>query len=44
MLNPQIATYVQNGELICFGLSEHIVEERLPEWNNRAVADARMVS
>jgi len=27
-LNPQTSDYVQNGELICFGVSEHIIEER----------------
>lgn len=44
MVNPQISGYVQDGELICFGLSEQVVEERLPEWNARAVADFKMVS
>lgn len=39
-----MSDYVQNGELICFGLSEHVVEEHMPEWNARAIADFKMVS
>ena len=29
-LNPQKPEYVQNNELICFGVSEHTLEENIP--------------
>jgi len=38
-LNPQTSEYVQNGELICFGISEHVLEEQLPNWSPQAQND-----
>jgi len=42
-VNPQFSEYVQDGELICFGISEHIAEERLPEWTPQAISEMKMV-
>jgi hypothetical protein len=35
-VNPQKAEYVQNNELICFGMSEHNLEELMPTWTPQA--------
>ncbi len=35
-VNPQKAEYVQNNELICFGMSEHNLEEIMPTWTPQA--------
>ena len=43
-MNPQFSEYVQDGNLICFGISEHLGEERLPEWTEKAKNDMKMVS
>lgn len=43
-LNPQFSEYVQDGNLICFGISEHLSDERLPEWTEKAKAEIGMVS
>jgi hypothetical protein len=42
-VNPQFSEYVQDGKLICFGLSEHISEERLPEWTDKVKSEMRAV-
>ena len=38
-MNPQISDYVQNGELLCFGVSEHVMDERKFEWSPKAAHD-----
>jgi hypothetical protein len=43
-VNPQIAEYVQNGELICFGVSDHTVAERSLMWTDKAAHDLSIVS
>ena len=43
-VNPQIAEYVQNGELICFGVSDHTVAERSLMWADKAAHDLSIVS
>ena len=43
-LNPQFSEYVQDGQLICFGISEHLSEERLPEWTDKAISEFKTVS
>ena len=43
-INPQIATYVQNNELICFGLSEHTVEEAHSLWTDKAKKELAIVA
>jgi hypothetical protein len=35
-VNPQVAEYVQNNDMICFGLSEHTIEESMPTWTPEA--------
>jgi hypothetical protein len=40
-VNPQFSEYVQDGHLICFGISEHLCEERLPEWTDKAVGEMK---
>ena len=42
-LNPQKPEYVQNNELICFGVSEHTLEENIPQWNEKAISDFNIV-
>ena len=37
--NYQKTDYAQNGELMCFGLSEHSLTERLPVWSEKAKKD-----
>lgn len=36
MVNYQVTDYVQDNDLICFGLSSHEVKEWLPEWTPQA--------
>jgi hypothetical protein len=43
-VNPQTSDYVANNELICFGLSEHNLEERMPTWTALAQQDLAVVS
>ena len=43
-LNPQKPEYVQNNELVCFGVSEHTLEENIPQWNEKALTDFHIVS
>ena len=43
-MNPQRSTYVQNNELICFGISEHVLEENIPQWSEKAKHDLEIVS
>lgn len=44
MLNYQVTDYVQNNDLICFGLSSHDVEEWLPSWTPKAQKDIEILS
>lgn len=37
--NIQRTDYAENGELICFGLSEHTLSEHLPRWSDKAKED-----
>jgi hypothetical protein len=39
MVNYQVTTYVENNELICFGLSSHEVKEWVPTWEPKAQHD-----
>ena len=43
-INPQTSSYVQNNELICFGLSEHTLEETQPLWTPQAKKDLAILS
>jgi len=43
MVNYQVADYVENNELICFGLSQHDVEEWLPKWTPKAIQEISIV-
>jgi hypothetical protein len=43
-VNPQISSYVQNNELICFGLSEHTVEEHQSIWTPEAKKDLSILA
>jgi hypothetical protein len=43
-VNPQTAEYVANNDLICFGVSEHILEENMPSWTDQAVKDLNVVN
>ena len=36
--------YIENNELICFGLSSHEVEEWLPKWTPKAQHDINVLS
>ena len=38
-INFQATEYSSNGELICFGLSEHILEEEMPHLTEKAARD-----
>lgn len=42
-INPQVADYVQDGDLVCFGVSEHILEERQFEWTAKARHDVELL-
>ena len=39
MLHYQKLDYVEGGDLICFGISEHETKEAVLEWSDRAKAD-----
>ena len=39
MVNCQIPDYVQDNDLVCFGLSSHEVEEWMPSWTPKAQKD-----
>eukprot|EP00356_Strombidium_inclinatum_P003628 CAMPEP_0170485220 /NCGR_PEP_ID=MMETSP0208-20121228/4533_1 /TAXON_ID=197538 /ORGANISM="Strombidium inclinatum, Strain S3" /LENGTH=209 /DNA_ID=CAMNT_0010758801 /DNA_START=40 /DNA_END=667 /DNA_ORIENTATION=+ len=39
MVNYQVTDYVENNDLVCFGLSSHEVEEWLPGWTPTAQRD-----
>ena len=43
-INYQQPEYVQNNDLICFGLSSHEVEEMQPTWTPKALHDLHIVS
>ena len=42
-VNPQTQDYVQDGELVCFGVSEHILEEKQFEWTPKARRDQELL-
>merc|ERR1712051_584630 len=42
-INAQVSDYVQDGELICFGVSEHTLEERKFEWTPKAIHDGNVL-
>lgn len=42
-LNPQTQDYVQNGELICFGVSEHLLEENKFQFTPKAMAEINIL-
>jgi hypothetical protein len=44
MVNYQVTDYVENNDLICFGLSSHEVEEWLPEWTPKAQRDLEILA
>lgn len=44
MLNYQVTDYVQDNDLICFGLSSHEIEEWLPSWTPKAQKDIDILS
>ena len=39
MVNYQVTDYVQDNDLVCFGISSHEVEELLPSWTPKAQHD-----
>lgn len=44
MVNYQVTDYVENNELICFGLSAHEVKEWIPEWTPKAQKELDILS
>ena len=42
-INYQQPEYIQNNDLICFGLSSHDVEEWLQNWTPKAEKDLAIV-
>lgn len=42
-MNIQRTDYAENGELLCFGLSEHSLSEHLPRWSEKAKEDLEHV-
>jgi hypothetical protein len=42
-LNYQMTDYVLNNELICFGLSEHQIEEEMPKYSEKAAKHISLV-
>ena len=44
MVNNQVTDYAENGELICFGLSSHEIEEWQPGWSDNAKKDLEILS
>lgn len=43
-MNIQKTEYAENGERICFGLSEHALTEMLPKLSDKAEADLKLLS
>mgnify|MGYP006889531406 CR=1 FL=1 len=43
MVNYQVTDYVENNDLICFGLSSHEVEEWMPKWTPKALREIEIV-
>ena len=41
--NYQRTDYAQNGELLCFGLSEHSLTEHLPRLSEKAKKDLDLI-
>ncbi len=35
-VHPQRPEYVEDGELVCFGIAEHSLEEIMPTWTPQA--------
>ena len=44
MVNYQVTDYVENNELIAFGLSTHEMEEWLPSWTPKAKHDIAILA
>ena len=44
MVNYQVSEYVQDNDLVCFGLSSHDVEEWTPHWTNQAQKDLDIIA
>lgn len=42
-MNYQKTEYAQNGEKLCFGLSEHSLTENLPQWSEKAQKDINLL-
>ena len=42
-MNYQRTEYSQNGELLCFGLSEHDLTEMMPKWSETAQKDINLL-
>lgn len=42
-MNYQKTDYAQNGELLCFGLSEHSLTEHLPKFSEKALKDIKVI-
>lgn len=42
-MNIQKTEYAQNGELLCFGLSEHSLTEHLPTFSEKAMRDIKLL-
>jgi len=43
-INYQKTDYAQNGELLCFGLSEHTLSENTPRFSEKAQKDLEVIS
>jgi hypothetical protein len=43
-VNFQQSEYIQDGEVICFGVSEHIFEETKHKWSEQAEKDLNTLS
>jgi len=43
-MNIQKTDYSENGELLCFGLSEHALSEMLPKFSEKAQKDISLVA
>ena len=43
-LNYQTTEYIEDGEVVCFGLSEHVMEENLPSWTPKAEKDINVLA
>jgi len=44
MVNYQVTDYVENNDLVCFGISGHEVGELLPEWTPKAKTDMAILA